>query len=115
KESYDMIVFGLLDSHTLLSHASSVRLDSFVYTLEALQEARTRLTENGVLSLSFSILSDEMGKKIYLMMKQAFNNHPPICISGDYDGAVVFLQARDGGLTVDNAIFKNLGFKDITR
>ena len=33
---YDMVVYGLLDSHTLLSHASSVRLDSFVYTVEGI-------------------------------------------------------------------------------
>ena len=29
-QHYDMVVYGLLDSHTLLSQASSVRLDSFV-------------------------------------------------------------------------------------
>jgi len=38
-----MIVYGLLDSHTLLSAASSVRLDSFVYTIEGLREAREKL------------------------------------------------------------------------
>src|SRR5262249_18325336 len=32
---YDLIVYGLLDSHTLLSGLSNVRLDSFVYTVEA--------------------------------------------------------------------------------
>src|SRR5581483_4832661 len=41
-QHYDMVVYGLLDSHTLLSHASSVRLDSFVYTVEGLREARAR-------------------------------------------------------------------------
>ena len=40
---YDLIVYGLLDSHTLLSHTSSVRLDSYVYTVEGLREARARL------------------------------------------------------------------------
>ena len=40
QDRYDLIVYGLLDSHTLLSHASSVRLDSFVYTVEGLCEAR---------------------------------------------------------------------------
>src|SRR6266436_1472321 len=43
---YDLMVYGLLDSHTLLSQASSVRLDSFVYTVEGLREARSRLTPN---------------------------------------------------------------------
>ena len=47
-EHYDMAVYGLLDSHTLLSHASSVRLDSFVYTVEGLREARQRLNPDGI-------------------------------------------------------------------
>ena len=44
---YDMVVYGLLDSHTLLSHASSVRLDSFVYTVEGFRDARSRLKDDG--------------------------------------------------------------------
>src|SRR5262249_10179049 len=48
RDSYDMIVYGLLDSHTLLSHNSNVRLDSFVYTVEAFREARARLKDGGV-------------------------------------------------------------------
>ena len=53
-EQYDLIVYGLLDSHTLLSQGSSVRLDSFVYTIEGLREARNRLKPDGVISLSFT-------------------------------------------------------------
>jgi hypothetical protein len=45
-DRYDIIAYGLLDSHTLLSHASSVRLDSFVYTVEGLREARARLKDD---------------------------------------------------------------------
>jgi hypothetical protein len=39
-DQYDMVVFGLLDSHTLLSSMSSLRLDSYVYTVESLRQAR---------------------------------------------------------------------------
>ena len=56
-EHYDMVVYGLLDSHTLLSHASSVRLDSFVYTVEGLRKARKRLNPDGILSLSFAVMN----------------------------------------------------------
>ena len=63
KHQYDLIVYGLLDSHTLLSHGSSVRLDSFVYTLEGLREARNRLKSDGVISLSFSVSSDALARK----------------------------------------------------
>jgi hypothetical protein len=71
KNSYDMIIYGLLDSHTLLSQSSNVRLDSFVYTVEGFREARDRLLDDGVVSLSFCVISPEIGRKIYLMMEEA--------------------------------------------
>src|SRR6516165_5466180 len=70
---YDLIVYGLLDSHTLLSHGSSVRLDSFVYTIEGLKEARSRLKQDGMISLSFTVLSESLGRKIFLMLQEAFD------------------------------------------
>src|SRR6266404_1333998 len=83
--TYDLIVYGLLDSHTLLSHASSVRLDSFVYTVQGLREAKARLKPGGVMSLSFSMMTPRMGRKLYLMMQQAFDGHAPVCVTAGYD------------------------------
>jgi spermidine synthase len=112
--SYDLLVYGLLDSHTLLSHASSVRLDSFVYTVEGLREARARLKPDGVVSLSFSVLSNEIGRKIYLMMQQAFDGHPPVCIHSRYDLSVIFMQSKNGGLKLPADQFLRTGFEDIS-
>jgi len=53
-EEYDTIVFGYLDTHTMLSSFSSVRLDSFVYTRESFEQVRARLASNGVVALSFA-------------------------------------------------------------
>ena len=86
-KQFDVVAYGLLDSHTLLSHASSVRLDSFVYTVEGLREARSRLKEHGVLSLSFAVINDALGTKIYRMMQEAFDGKPPFCIYAEYDGS----------------------------
>lgn len=52
---YDLIAFGLLDSHTLLSGLSSVRLDSFVYTIESFEQVRDHLGEDGVVVLTFFV------------------------------------------------------------
>jgi hypothetical protein len=96
KDTFDLVVYGLLDSHSLLSHGSSVRLDSFVYTVEGLREARARLKSDGVISLSFGVgLSDALGRKIYLMLQQVFDGRPPICVKADYDGSVIFLESND--------------------
>jgi|SRR5262252_614757 len=92
---YDLIVFGLLDSHTLLSQSSSVRLDSFVYTVQAMREARARLKPHGVISLTFTVLNDQLGRKIYLMLKDAFDGRPPLCYMIGYDAGVIFLESED--------------------
>ena len=111
---YDLIVYGLLDSHTLLSHGSSVRLDSFVYTVEGFREARKRLNPDGVISLSFAVISDTLGRKIYLMLQQAFDGRPPVCVSADYDGSVVFLESNDINWTLPPQLIGNSGFANRT-
>ncbi|MDP3773242.1 MAG: hypothetical protein Q8Q85_03150 [Gemmatimonadales bacterium] len=47
RRHYSLIVFGTLDSQTLLSGLSSLRLDNYVYTMEAMQDARARLEPGG--------------------------------------------------------------------
>ena len=111
-DTYDLIVYGLLDSHTLLSHASSVRLDSYVYTLEGLREARARLAPGGVLSLSFAVISPQLGRKLYLMMQQAFDGHPPVSIEVGNGSAIVFAQSKEGDLRLDLALLASTGFEE---
>ena len=112
---YDLIVYGLLDSHTLLSHASSVRLDSFVYTVEGIRDAKNRLVDDGIVSLSFSIISPEIGRKIYLMMEKAFDGRPPLCIRANYDGSVIFIQSKEGPIQLDPSLLSESGFSDVTQ
>jgi spermidine synthase len=113
-QKYDLIVYGLLDSHTLLSQGSSVRLDSFVYTVEGLREARNRLKPDGVLSLSFAVISDALGRKIYLMLQQAFDGRPPLCVRAGYDGSVIFLESNDPNATFPLQEVADSGFEDKT-
>jgi hypothetical protein len=113
-QRYDLIVFGLLDSHTLLSQASSVRLDSFVYTVQAMREARARLKPGGMISLAFSVMNDQLGRKIYLMLQEAFDGRPPICIQVGYDAGVVFLESESGPLSLPPDFLTQRGFRDKT-
>jgi len=113
-QRYDLIVFGLLDSHTLLSQASSVRLDSFVYTVQAMREARARLKPNGMISLAFSVMNDQLGRKIYLMLQEAFDGRPPICIQVGYDAGVVFLESSGAPVTVSWDFLAQRGFFEKT-
>ena len=114
EQTYDMVVYGLLDSHTLLSHASNVRVDSFVYTVEALREARARLKPNGMLSLSFAILKPELGRKIYMMITEAFNGAEPVCLEAQKDGAVVYFVRKTGSVEIPQHLLDSGAFTDAT-
>jgi len=75
---YDLIVFGLLDSHTLFASASSVRLDNFVYTLQSLQEARRLLSDGGLLALSFGAPPESkwVDERLFRNLTDVFGHTP---------------------------------------
>ena len=50
-ERYDLVVFALPDSLTLVSTAASLRLESFLFTDEAFQSVREHLTADGLFVL----------------------------------------------------------------
>jgi hypothetical protein len=87
-ERYDMIVFGVLDSHTLLSSMSSLRLDSYVYTLESLRQARALLAPGGYLALSYSEAArgdlEWLTARFFQMVTAAFGEEP-LVLSLDLD------------------------------
>lgn len=95
---YDLVVYGLLDSHTLLSGRASLRLDSFVYTVEAFREAASRLAPDGVLAMTFSVLSEAQGKKFYRMLEEAFGEEPRV-FHTRYDAGYMFVSGS-GSRTV---------------
>jgi spermidine synthase len=75
---YDLILFGLLDSHTQLSDYSNMRLDNFVYTEESFREARALLAPNGVMFLKFQINHPFVGRRLAEMLTSTFGKAPVI-------------------------------------
>jgi hypothetical protein len=72
KEKYALIVYALLDSHTLFSSLASVRLENFVYTQEGLQAAEKRLSPDGVLVVIFNTRRNFVSKRIFWLVNQSF-------------------------------------------
>jgi hypothetical protein len=71
-DRYDVIAFGLLDSHTLLSGLSSVRLDSFVYTIESFEQVRDHLAEDGVAVVTFATSTPWIEERLGRMLVEVF-------------------------------------------
>jgi SAM-dependent methyltransferase len=109
---YDLIVYGLLDSHSLLSGIGSVRLDSYIYTVDAFRDARARLKPGGVIVLTFAIIRDELGKKLYLMLKDAFGGKEPAAFQVQYDAGVAFVIGDELPADV-SARAASLGMNDV--
>jgi len=73
---YDVVVLGTLDSQTLLSSMSSLRLDNYVYTVEAFRSIREHLKPNGILILYHLSGTQFISEKIYTTLMEAFQEQP---------------------------------------
>ena len=111
RTKYDLIVYGLLDSHTLLSGKSAIRLDSFVYIVGAFREARKKLAENGIICMSFSIFSRDHGRKLYLMLTKAFDGKEPVVYKSLYDFSYTFVIGNGSTKLTD---IGHIPFEDVT-
>jgi len=91
-KKYDLIAYGLLDSHSLLSGASGgMRLESYVYTVEAFREARKKLKPGGLITLSFCVINPGLGQKIYHMLEEAFDGKSPLVYQADEDASLCYV------------------------
>ena len=113
RKQYDLIVFGYLDSHTMLTSFSSVRLDNYVYTLESFRGAKRLLRPGGSVVIAFGAPADWVRQRLFATLSRAFDI-PARAYFSSYDGAgVVVVEggARDAQLPASFAG----DFPDITR
>ena len=99
-EKYDLILFALPDSLTLVSGASQLRLESYLFTQESIQEAYDHLTEDGVFAMYNYYREDWLINRLAGTLDQVFG-HPP-CI--DRFTAVQSLAVLAIGKNADNAV-----------
>ena len=92
-QMYDVIAFGLLDSHTTTS-MTNARLDHYVYTKESILQAKSRLNEGGIIVLNFYARRPFIVSRIQKVLSEVFN-HPPLILRIPYSpygrGGVMFV------------------------
>ncbi|HET7182742.1 MAG TPA: fused MFS/spermidine synthase [Candidatus Limnocylindrales bacterium] len=76
-KKYDLIIFALPDSLTLVSSTANIRLESFLFTDEAFQSVRDHLTPDGVFVLYNYYRDEWLISKIDTMLADTFDS-PPI-------------------------------------
>jgi spermidine synthase len=81
EEKYDLILFGLLDSHSQLSDYANMRIDNFVYTEESFREAKRLLTPNGVVFVKFQVDHAWLAERLVEMLSQTFGKPPVVFLA----------------------------------
>ncbi len=103
RKKYDVIIFGLLDSHTEFSGYSNVRVDNYVYTEESFRDAKRLLDDDGILILKFEVRKPWtwIGQRFYVMLDRIFD-HPPVTYFCETVGALlhgtVFIESNSPSL-----------------
>jgi spermidine synthase len=75
-DRFDLVVFSLLDSHTTSSYYSNIRIDNYVYTVEALQATKRLLKPDGLLVVKFRVMTPWIGGRLYGLLQNVFGRAP---------------------------------------
>ncbi len=88
KDKYDLIVFSILDSHTTSSYYTNIRIDNYVYTLEAMQQVRKLLKPDGLFVMSYSSERPWFTQRLKDVVTLAFGK-PPLMVQPDVSFFVI--------------------------
>jgi SAM-dependent methyltransferase len=75
-DQYDLIIYALPDSLVLASNMGSIRLESFLFTLESFESAREHLKPDGLFVLYNYYRNDWLVDKIAGMVAEVFGGRP---------------------------------------
>jgi len=75
-EKYNLVVFSILDAHTTSSYYTNIRLDNYVYTVEALRRVRDLLAPDGLFVMSFSGARPWFAGRLRGVVTEAFGREP---------------------------------------
>ncbi len=76
-EKFDVISFGLLDSHTTTA-LTNARLDHYVYTRESITRAKSLLADSGIMVLTFEAKKLYIADRMARVLQETFGEAPII-------------------------------------
>jgi SAM-dependent methyltransferase len=77
-ERFDLIIFSLLDSLTTSSYYTNIRIDNYVYTLEAIAATSRLLKPDGILVLKIVMVRDPAQSSRLAELEQTVFGSPPL-------------------------------------
>ncbi|MDP9023501.1 MAG: spermidine synthase [Actinomycetota bacterium] len=92
---YDLILFALPDSLTLVSGQSSLRLESYLFTREAIDEARAHLAPGGVFAMYNYYRQGWLIDRLARTLHESFGQPPCIDAVGSEVGLALLTASDD--------------------
>jgi hypothetical protein len=94
KDRFDVVCYGLVDSHAMFSAMSTLRLDNYLYTVEGIRSGWRHVTPDGVLTLSFSTFAGPWIQQRLANILIEATGQTPVIIPHGYNFGVTFLVGR---------------------
>jgi SAM-dependent methyltransferase len=105
-ETYDAVVFGLLDSHAMFTALSTLRLDNYVYTEEGIRAAWEHVAPEGHLSISFSVFAGPwIADRLHWTIARATGREPLAVLHGMHYGCTFVVPGPAASLDFEEFDF----------
>lgn len=99
---FDVICYGLLDSHAMFSSMSSLRLDNYLYSEQGIRSAWKHISDQGHLSITFSIFAGKwISDRLYWTITRATGIRPVVIYHGMHFGATYLVAPHMDTLCYD--------------
>ncbi len=92
---YDLILFALPDSLTLVSGQSSLRLESYLFTLEAMETARAHLKPNGLFGMYNFYREQWLVDRLKVTLQDVYGETPCVDTINEGYGLAVLTATLD--------------------
>jgi spermidine synthase len=98
-EKFDLIVMNALDSHKQLPGLSTLRLESYIYTVQAFEDVRRHMNPDSVFVVHLSSSRHWMGERLYWSLAKAFGREPTLlATAGSPFESIAFVFAPEATL-----------------
>lgn len=96
-DKFDVVCYGLLDSHAMSSAMSTLRLDNYVYTEEGIRAAWHRVKPGGHLTLAIACNSGQwFVDRLFWTVAKATGREPIALLTPLHGATVTFIVSTDG-------------------
>jgi SAM-dependent methyltransferase len=98
-DTYDLIIFALPDSLTLVTGQSAIRLESYLFTLQAFQAARDRLAPGGSFAMYNFYREQWLADRLAGTLTDVFGRRPCLDFGPEHGASVgrfsIFVDSAD--------------------